>query len=593
MFLTLGTAKSETPQENWALSQWVNWRDSNIKNLLTPTDPEDKPSVVNREKVIQKAAEAYSGVAPILQANPQYFRNDPQLQSNMGNFISFIRSQSVMSDPKHQLGFTVSDQEYWNQISSKMVFPEFLRNKQFLHLMSDAATYEKGIEMLKEYVATLPVAEQWQILPFEAQFIKSIQDGPPSPNQTHGRTYGRMIVMVPNEPLPDGGKMDRWILYSLALPNLSDNAQPDEGTIRAVSMIAVQRPPESAQGQPLKTYFMDFIREENQTTNEITMVPTAMENHSKNCYDCHKSAVLAIRPAAELHFVNGQIARKALLPDEPVTSFLKKTIIRYKRYGIPDWGYLEPATYGPSLGPEINRTNNKEYFTNITQDLNLSSASVDRVMAAMDCSRCHEDFAPINYLQAVPSNRDIGSTFRLGQSMIQTNIERGWMPPPSPLIIPLTNPERVALFRCLTREYCDLSAGTGILVDWLKGKGPLENDVKNIENFLREGPPAHFDFRDNQQEHAQSFVPPVSSAVDQEIQRAKNLTQSGKFQEAAKILWDNHERIRATGMFDESGLWNLEGVHTELRSLYDQWKPSSDVPGLRSLNGLRTGESQD
>jgi hypothetical protein len=54
-------------------------------------------------------------------------------------------------------------------------------------------------------------------------------------------------------------------------------------------MIAIRCPPPPAQGQPLgrlKAYFMDFIREKDTTSGQIKLVPTAIENHSKNCYDC-------------------------------------------------------------------------------------------------------------------------------------------------------------------------------------------------------------------------------------------------------------------------------------------------------------------
>jgi hypothetical protein len=379
-------SRADSPEAGWDLAHWASWRDTKITSFLTPTRPTDKPTAIERDLVITKCAAALAELSPVLQADPAYFTHNPQLAGSMQNFLSFVQAQSLMApttDTKHQLGFTVTDQDYWAAASDMLVFPDFLKNQNFLQLMSDPATYEKGIAMLKQYSSTLPAADQWLILPFEAQFIKSINDGGVDEDgHPFGRTYGRMIVLVPNLALPDGGALDRWILYSLALPSLSDNAQPLPGKIRPVSMIAVRRPPATVQplGR-LKTFFMDFIRTKDPATNEISMVPTALTNHSKNCYDCHKSAVLAIRPQAELEFVGGVIQRKPDPIDYGNSSIEGKLIGRiadYKHYGLADWGYMDNRAYGPSLGPDIVRSD--DFVSSNTQDLHLSANSISRVL---------------------------------------------------------------------------------------------------------------------------------------------------------------------------------------------------------------------
>ncbi|MBC8064723.1 MAG: hypothetical protein H7Y17_07830 [Chlorobia bacterium] len=83
----------------------------------------------------------------------------------------------------------------------------------------------------------------------------------------------------------------------------------------------------------------------------------------------------------------------------------------------------------------------------------------------MVCGSCHEDFAPINYPQAVQTTGDL-TAFKLRRGMLQTYVENGWMPPNNTL----TAEERKGLWKSLVREHFDAESMTGTFVDWLKGR---------------------------------------------------------------------------------------------------------------------------
>jgi hypothetical protein len=50
--------------------------------------------------------------------------------------------------------------------------------------------------------------------------------------------------------------------------------------------------------------------------------------------------------------------------------------------------------------------------------------------------------------------------------LIETYIEKGWMPPDNHL----SANERQALWKCLAEEYFDLNQQSGLFIDWLKGQ---------------------------------------------------------------------------------------------------------------------------
>jgi hypothetical protein len=578
--LSLNSIKAENDDPTkWTIEQWTSWRDQKISEILNPV-PDDASGqmVINREKVIDKCGEINQLLSTVLKQDPNYFKKNSDLSRRMSNFIAFVQAQSLMfpnDTSNHALGFTITDQEYWDYAKSNLEFPDLLKSQEFLALMTSPATYAQAVAAIENQNSYLPPERKWLVLPFEAQFIKSIRD------EGHGRTYGRMLVLIPNTPTADGGSMDRWFLFSLATPN-----QPVAGDIRPVSLITMVNPAPGGGKKSQKVYFMDFIRERDPSTTKINLTPTVLSNGhtSKNCFDCHKSGILPIRPANEFEFIGGVMKPKTT-NDGIISGKANSLIWLYrKRYGVPDWGSLDPLAYGPSIGPE-GRIRTNEFIMRVNSDLNLPATSVENVKIAMDCASCHKDFAPLNYMQAVQSNRDF-SSFRRKEGIIRTYIEEGWMPPG----FGLTSLEKKALWRSLMTEYFDMETQTGVLVDWLKGIDPDLNNPSDTLVFNKELFSSSIEVENNLMNISPSNpLKKKNNLITSKISAEKGLI-SGKlylsqknYVKAEKSLWNAYKLLLERGLRGKEGLIKEKVILDSLKKLYQVWKSPESVAGAKRL----------
>jgi hypothetical protein len=448
---------------SWSIANWKEWRDKQITLLLTPTFKSDSGEMLlSREEVIARANNAYNFIKPILDQDPDFFSRNTERAHVIGNFIKFVTAQHWMAlaDGKgistHGLGLTVEDVTYWSIAQQYVGFPDLLKSQPFLEAMSNASTYRVAVDMIAKQNQTLPPNRKWIVLPFLAQFVQSVD----------GLTYGRMLILVPNVPAPRGGLVDKWVLFSIATPDLA----PDLN-VQSVSMISVYQ---KSVGKGFESYPVDFLRQRDPQTKKISIVPTVLtpERPSKNCYDCHKTSIVPIYPALEYRFnSNGTLVPKSVGVGI-VPAQVNQLILGY---GAQSYAGVEDLdAYGPSLGPIDWKRSDKD-IQRIAQSLGitLSPLSYVTVKSAMNCVECHDSsFSRINYLQAARSNRD-PLAFERHEGLLQTYIEEGWMPPgPGPELTTntLTLDERKVLWKALTMEYLDLDRQSGIFVDWLRGK---------------------------------------------------------------------------------------------------------------------------
>jgi hypothetical protein len=432
----------------WTLQQWIQWRDDEIKKILAPTFDASEEKLILREDVIKKCSESYKFLEPYI-SDPN-FLGDSARGKELTNFVSFVKAQNWMSIKDstgkftHALGNEITDKEYWNYISAEVTFPNLLKSQEFLNLMANPVTYKAAVDKINSLNTTLPTNRKWIVYPFRAQFIKSVDK----------TTYGRMLILIPNEPASNGDIVDKWVLFSIATPDLTPTPE-----VKSVSII---QNPSIADSN--KAYLADFMREKDSASGEIKIIPTYLmeKDPSKNCYDCHKSAVLPIQPKTEFTFD----AQGKMIENPNGIGVLPALVINRKirRYGLSDFGPMKTNAYGPTLGPD-DKQRVIDFIANTTKDIPIDSTSYPKIISAMNCASCHNDFAKINYLQAVRSNRDV-KAFESGKGIVQTYIEKGWMPPRNTL----SQNERTALWKCLMTEYFNPTNNSGILVDWLKGK---------------------------------------------------------------------------------------------------------------------------
>jgi hypothetical protein len=458
LFMTLCSStdaktRSQTPgdpQVGWGTTEWIHWRNQQIDYILEPTFAYGNETLILREDVISRAASAFALLGPILKSKPDYFTRNSNLSRAMGHFIGFISAQSLMAikddtgEGTHKLALSIPDVEYWKYAAPYVTFPPLLRSQEFLKNMEAPNTYKRAIDMIERQNQDLAPNKRWIVLPFLAQFIKSVDK----------TTWGRMLVLIPNVPVSDGGTVDEWVLFSIATP---DQIPPPE--VESVSIISVYR-----NGPTTRSYPVDFVRRKDSSgVYQITPTVLLPDRPSNNCYDCHKAAILPIKPELEYAFDQSghlvvKTAEVGLIPDTVNQ--------RIQDYGLPDFGLLDIYQYGPELGPATL----PERTTQFVQDCSVGTAtdliSVQKIRIAMNCAKCHDDFAKIDYLQAVRSNRDVLAFSKLKQGMVQIYIEKGWMPPG----IPMTTDQRHSLWNCLMKEYFDPNTRTGVFIDWLKGK---------------------------------------------------------------------------------------------------------------------------
>jgi hypothetical protein len=453
---------SSSPLLSWTISEWKEWRDKQISLILTPYTSGSGETLLNRENAIAKANDAYAFLKPILDEEPDYFSRDSLRAHVIGNFVKFVTAQHWMAltDANrldtHGLGMTLSDVDYWPFAKEYLEFPILLKSQPFLEAMASPSSYKAAVDMIEQQNQTLPPSRKWVVFPFLAQFVKSVDD----------LTYGRLLVLIPNDLGPHGGIIDRWILFAIATPDLAPNLN-----VQSVSMISVYQ---RAVGKNFETYPMDFFRQRDTSTNKIIIVPTVLtpERPSKNCYDCHKTSVVPIYPALEYRFS----ANGTLVPKSDGVGFLPARLNRLiEGYGAQNYaGVQDLDAYGPGLGP-VGQSRPEKDLRSAAQSLGitLTPRSYDNVRKAMNCAECHDSsFSRVNYLQGVRSNRDV-LAFERHEGILQTYLEEGWMPPgPGPELTSnaLTLNERRVLWKALTLEYLDLDRQSGVFIDWLKGK---------------------------------------------------------------------------------------------------------------------------
>jgi len=442
-FFVVGFASdSSIDPSRWSAGEWIAWRDKQIESILRPSPRFGPGPVIAREEVLSKCAEAFRVMERALRSDPAFWSTDPLRQKELFTFYKFVRAQQWMSvrgtngEPSHGLGLEVSDVEHADLAGNAIEFPDLLKSQEFLEKMADPKGYREAVAMIENHNEGLPAAQKWFVLPYAAQFIKSVDR----------TTYGRLLVLVP------GDLVEKWFLFAIATPDL--DPVPSVVSVSVVSIV------KSPSGGPAKAFLADFVRWKDPLSGYRLVATTRLsKNPSKNCYDCHKSAVIPIRPELEYEFDRaGMLVPK--VRDIGVIPALVNARIR--AYGKVDFGPQDTAAYGPSIGPPERERS--DAFIRESSEIVLSDESVRRISSAMKCGGCHDSFAPINYPEAVRTDRDVKSVkSQLG--IAQTFVEKGWMPPGNDL----TTEERKALWRCLSREYFDQESGKGIFVDWLKG----------------------------------------------------------------------------------------------------------------------------
>jgi len=460
----LAHGRDATPlQCEQSVAQWSAWRDSSVKELMTPTFKSDSGELVIDPNVVNTLSlKDWQHISDCSKVSPSTFSIGSPVRTAIANFYNFISVSHWMAvtdesgKRTHNLGLTMPDKDYFNMAQPYLTFPSRMLQNDFLTALDSPSTYAAALKIISDHNSDpINASDQWIAIPFRAQFIKTVG--------TTDRTYGRLLVLARGQPGPNGGKIDKWILWGLVTPDMPQNTP-----MHNVSMFSVYTAPSGAQ----TTYFSDFWRSLDANGNHVISSTVFMDPEpSSNCYACHKSSILPIYPKIEYKLD----ASGSLIAKGAGDALLAPQVNRVMRgYGPPNFGtdsagnaLMDTLSFGPPMGAAA--TQRTDSFIQACAPT-LPASSISRVKSAMNCESCHGERADgmyelgrFNYLMAVRSQRDVGTTFEARESPIATFVRQGWMPPGANL----SSDEKSALAQCVLKEYYDPQTQQGTFVDWL------------------------------------------------------------------------------------------------------------------------------
>jgi cytochrome c2 len=512
------------------LADWTAWRDQSVKALLTPR-------VVNGNLILdtqQTIAQSVAIANFIDDCSPSY-QPSGDLDSVLKNLKSFTSTlRNILSIPSydHQFGYTISDFDYLDRTRENVDLPPLLKSADFLKKVSNRETYKDAYDMIMNNNNSLPPDKQWTVLLYKSRFLTS---------PDYASTYGRFFVLVPED------KYDKWIQFGIKVPG-------DTSTIpiNNLSIVSVARP--DNQGRRFNA-IIDWWRTYDSGWSVKLQTRRESQGITEACIMCHKTSPLGIHPQEEYLFdAQGALA----VNTSSAGSIPDKLNSQIATYGPPYFnGWADPTSYGPALGPDITRSD--ATIAAWAANPSLSTSSIGRVKAAMNCSICHSEYG-LGLLNFPETTRHLKSA----GNQIYQYITNGWMPPGNDL----TAPERAALYECLMKEYFDFDKGEGLFVDWLKNEHQSKMLLREASTSKRSQGSGERDFNANclvchsKIAGQNGFGPSLFGVVGRKSGTAPGYTYSSSYVEAGNkgVIWDDDALLQFLN--DPAAYLTLRTGHT-------------------------------
>lgn len=329
-------------------------------------------------------------------------------------FLEYVRMASIDQLPDHELGFEVSDKQYFRQTRRYVEIPDFLLNRRFLSSVTRWETLDRAKAFLKEINSTREPATRLIYFSFTSRHL-----GTPDNDDS----YRRLLIVVPGNT--ETGVPEKWVQFGVT----------DPGTRNRTRNLSVVSAVPNADGT-FNTYFKDYFRTYLRNGTIQTRGRWELGYGDDNCARCHKSGVLPIFP--EEGSVNSS--------EEPALEAVNR---RFRTYGSPRLDkYLDPSKFGPGLGSGTSAERNKRFGDGFSETV---------VGRSMSCAVCHRP-ERLGYLN-----------WPMEQIVISSYIKGGHMP----LGSDLKESEREELYERIIEEYFAVDdANPGILKSWLLGDSP-------------------------------------------------------------------------------------------------------------------------
>ena len=92
---TMADPPSSTPSASWTVSQWIQWRELQIRYILQPTFQVEGEALLSRDEVITRAARAYALVEAFDDIRSAVFLERIPSGTSDGEFYQFHQSTTL------------------------------------------------------------------------------------------------------------------------------------------------------------------------------------------------------------------------------------------------------------------------------------------------------------------------------------------------------------------------------------------------------------------------------------------------------------------------------------------------------------------
>jgi len=324
-------------------------------------------------------------------------------------FIEYIEAASLYRQPDHELGFIVTDKQYFAETRQYVQIPEFLMDQGFLRSVSRFETLERAKSFLRRLNSNREPSEQLIFFSYRSRHL-----GTPDSKDS----YGRLLIVVPGNA--EKGVPEKWVQFGV----------PDSGARARVRNVSVVSAILGSDGT-FNAYFKDFYRTYRRDRSISIDGRWELGYGDDKCVQCHKSGVLPIYPAPGS--VNASEQQAVMEVNQ-----------RFLTYGSPRFGkYVDETKFGPGLS-SASWDDRKRRFGVAFEGTEVAKA--------MTCAACHQEerLGALNW----PMDRIVISSYIRGGQM--------------PLGYELRSSDRAKLHEKLIQEYFATDkANPGILKSWL------------------------------------------------------------------------------------------------------------------------------
>jgi hypothetical protein len=234
-------------------------------------------------------------------------------------FVGYVKVLSLSRKRDHELGFEVSDREYFRETRGLVTIPDFLLTTSFLRAVRRFETVPQAKALLRQLNQGRAIDQQLLFFSYESRHL-----GTPDNDDS----YRRLLIVVPgnaSQSVPE-----KWVQFGIPDPKA-------RLPVRNVSVVAVI----PGDGKTTDAYFKDYFRTYRRNGSITIKGRWELGYGDDNCVKCHKSGVLPIFP----------VSASVSLDEEPLVEAVNK---RFLNYGAPRFGkYLDISKFGPGLGSTL------------------------------------------------------------------------------------------------------------------------------------------------------------------------------------------------------------------------------------------------